>query len=232
MMSEKENNTKNVITDIVPVRDESGEAIYIDIVLEDGTSFPVPNTKAALLHYRTIMLKQAMQQKELIRPTKRNFNASKVMVVAGIAGIALVNTTEFGKEIGPLTGSIISGTVALAGGTGMIINSNKLSKLQRSVTFACHRDEINQCIAENPHIYMNVCEKDKKLIEQWLKFNCNEAIVIENLDMLSPFTIQQIWKNMCLYKYFGFKYKADGQIEEPGFQKIIAKKDNKEEQSK
>ena len=225
---EAQQTDKKIIEDIIPVRDENGEAIYIDIVLENGESFPVPNTKSALLHYRNIMLQQALEQKETIKPTRRSFNACKVMFIAGVAGAVLVNTTEFGKEIGPVIGSVISGVVTIAGGTGMFVNSKKLSSLQRNVTFACHRDEINSHVAENPHIYMNVCDKDKKLIESWLRVNCNEPIVIEKLCMLEPNTIQLIWKNICLYNHFGYKYTADGIIEEPGFSKIIVKKDKKE----
>ena len=225
-------NAKKIIEDIIPVRDENGEAIYIDIVLEDGTSFPVPNTKSALLHYRNIMLKQALAQKGTLESTRSTFNGCRVMFFAGIAGAVLVNTTELGKEIGQVTGSIISGVVTIACGTGMMVANKKLPILQRNVTFACHKDEINSCVAENPHIYINVCEKDRKLIEGWLSVDCNEPIAIENLHMLEPNTIQLIWKNICLYKHFGFKYKADGKVEEPGFQKIIVEKDKKEEQSK
>lgn len=222
---ETKDNSKKIIRDIIPVRDEEGEAIYIDIVLEDGTSFPVPNTKSALLHYRNIMLEQAKNQKDNIKPTKYAHTACKVMTIAGVAGVVLVNTTEFGKEIGPVVGSIISGTVTIAGGIGMFVNSKKLFKLQRNVTFACHKDRINRCVAENPHIYINVCDKDKELIEQWLRINCKEPITIEKVYMLEPSTIQLIWKNICLYEHFGFEYKADGKVEEPGFQKIIVKKE-------
>ena len=37
--------------------------------------------------------------------------------------------------------------------------------------------------------------------------------------MLQPTTIFKILKNIRLYKQFCIEYKADGKVEEPGFQK-------------
>lgn len=217
---ETKKEQKIIIEDIVPVRNQNGEVTHIDIILDDGTSLPVPNTKSSLLHFRDIMLKQAREQRELIKGKNIQVNAYRVMALVGAAGFVLVNTTQFGKEIGPLAPSIISGAISLGSGIGAIVENKKLSRIQRNVTFACHKDEINKVICENPYVYQDIADKDKKLIELWLETYRGEPIVIENLSMLNPQTIHQIWKNIKLYKHFNFEYKADGKIEEPGFQKI------------
>lgn len=226
---ETKKEKREIIVDILPVENKNGEITHIDIVLDDGTSFPVPNTKPVLLHFRDIMLKQVKEQKELIETKKKSVNACTVIAIAGVAGVVLANTTQIGKEIGALTPSIISGTIALGSGIGAIVESKKLSRLQRNVTFACHRKEINESICNNPYIYLNVCKKDKSLIESWLDQYRGEPIVIENLDKLEPTTIHEIWRNINLYKQFGLQYKADGKIEEPGFQKILEQPKEKEQ---
>ena len=226
---EVKQGTKKIIDDIIPVRNESGQATHIDIVLSNGTSFSVPNTKSALLHYRSIMLEQAKEQKSLIDPTSKSFKGCRIMFFAGVAGAVLVNTTQFGQDIGQATGSIISGVVTLAGGIGMLVKNKNLASIQRNVTFACHKDEINKAISQNPYIYINVCDKDKKLIEEWLTINYREPIVIENIYRLEPQTIHRIWENINLYKHFEFEYKVGEVWEEPGFQKIIEKQEGKKE---
>lgn len=220
---------QQIIEDIVPVTNKDGEVTHIDIVLDDGTSFAVPNTKSTLLYFRNIMLEQTKEKKGTIKTKRRNVNAYKVMAIAGAAGFVLVNTTEFGQEIGRMAPSVLTGAVSLASGIGAMVNSKKLTRLQSNVTFACHSNEINDYVFENPYIYENISEKDKQLIEMW-KDDCRyEPIVIENLDMLQPETISKIWRNINLYKQFGLQYKADGKVEEPGFQKVLLQS---EEQSK
>ena len=175
------------------------------------------------------MLEQTKEKKGTIKTKRRNVNAYKVMAIAGAAGFVLVNTTEFGQEIGRMAPSVLTGAVSLASGIGAMVNSKKLTRLQSNVTFACHSNEINDYVFENPYIYENISEKDKQVIEMW-KDDCRyEPIVIENLDMLQPETISKIWRNINLYKQFGLQYKADGKVEEPGFQKVLLQS---EEQSK
>jgi len=222
--------TNRIVEDIVPVQDASGKITHIDIVLNDGTSFPVPNTKKNLLHFRNIMVEQAKNQKNLIANKKRKDIAYKVIAVAGAAGFVLVNITEFGKEIGQLQASVVTGAIALGNGIGIMVNNTKLSRIQRNVTFACHKDSINSSVCKNPYIYKNISAKDKQLIEKWLQEYQDGPIVIENIDKLEPATIFTIWRNINLYKDFGIDYVADGKLEEPGFQKQIEQP--KKEQSK
>jgi len=226
----KKNNTeeiqskkqsRKIVVDILPVENKDGEITHIDIVLDDGTSFPVPNTKSVLLHFRDVMLKQVKEQKELIETKKKAVLGCGIVTLAGVAGIVLVNTTQFGREIGTLTPSIIAGTISLGSGIGALVESKKLSRLQRNVTFACHRKEINDAICNNPYICLDICEKDKKLIEAWLEEYPGEPIVIENIDKLEPTTIHEIWKNITLYRQFNLDYRPDEIIDEPGFQKRL-----------
>ena len=210
-----------IIKDIVPATNKEDEITHINIVLEDGTSFAVPNTKSALLHFRNIMLEQTKEKKATIKIKRRNVNACKVMAIAGVAGLVLVNTTEINQEIGRMAPSVLAGTISLTSGIGAMIANKKLIRLQSNVTFACHISEINSYVSTNPYIYENISEKDKNLIAKWKECNPNEPIVIENLDMLQPETISKIWKNITLYKQFGLQYHISEKTEEPGFQKVL-----------
>lgn len=189
-----------------------------DIIVHtaDGRDVVIPYTKRNLMTLRNIMTEQAKQAQGLLKSKRRKRAGYTVLTIAGVAGIVLANTTDFGKEINPIIANGSLTGVTLLSGCGVIRNARFVTDIRKLGIFVKHSKKLNAAIASNPYMYANISDKDKARIDFWLEQYGSEPLVIENMDQISYDSVKKILDNIRLSQELGLDYSQ----EEPGFQKI------------
>lgn len=203
---DEEINNNDYIEGFDLIEDRDGNIAAIDVFVSNGESFPAAYTKSNLETLRNNMLKHAKEQRGVIKRSKMIGCGYTALAVAGGIGFALINITGVTKELSSNIPATVSLGVSIVSGIGALKNAKNIAKMERNITFALHKTEINHQILENPYVFYNVDAKDKALIEDWIVNTISdEPILIENIHLLKPETVTTIWKNIKLSKQFGMK---------------------------
>ena len=203
------NNSSTYITDFQFIN-ETDMKIY----MADGSNIVVPISGYNVEKVRNIMKEQAKKAVELLPSKKRKSIGFRALTAAGVVGMVLVNTTDFGKEINPILSNASLGGVTLLSAAGSIKNSKLIDDIRKLNLFIRNEDVLNNSIANNPYVYANIPDKDIKKLLGLIETN-EQPLTIEQLDQISYTTLKTIWNNIKLGQQLEMSYGSND-----GFQKV------------
>lgn len=208
----KEKNKNNKSTYIINF--EFINETDIKIYIADGSDIIVPANRENIEKVRKIMKDQAKKATELLPNKKRKTVGFKALAVAGVVGMVLVNTTEFGREINPILSNASLGGVTLLSAAGSIKNSRLINDIRKLNLFVKNEAILNEAIVSNPYVYANVSDRETKKILGLLEQG-EQPLTIEELDKISYSTLKTIWNNIRLGQQLELNYTSNN-----GFQKV------------
>lgn len=179
----------------------------IQIYMGDGRDIIVPCTQSNLQKIRTTMKEQAKKASELLPSKKNKLKGYTALTVAGVVGIVIVNTTSFGKELGPILPNATLGGISLMTAVGAIKNNRLIEDIRKLNLFVKREKEINEAIINNSYVYANIDEKDLKKLSESLDDRSKQPIEIEDLNEISYKTLNTIWNNIVVSKQLGLSYE-------------------------